>query len=545
MIRELDPLPGSRIIHTEKIDVNLSEQSAHVASVGAEDPLVRVLVQKFGLKEFRKGQRPVIESALKGNDTLAVMPTGGGKSLCYQLPASVLGELVIVISPLIALMQDQVRSLKAMGLRAGCLNSTQTIDEKRQVFSELKSGGAYLLFLSPERVQKPGFADWLRSQKIALFAVDEAHCVSQWGPDFRQDYAKLTLLRELKPDVPILALTATATPQVLDDITRSLGLHDPSRHVYGFYRPNLFYQVTVCENEDEKFSMIKAALRATPRGRALIYCGTRQGTEAVAAELAREFESVGYYHAGLGTEARMQTQRDLDTGKLRILAATNAFGMGIDYPDVRLVVHFNMTANIESFYQEMGRAGRDGEFSRCLLLYAKKDKGLQTFFIQQSKAEPRVISSKWRALEAMTLFAEGGECRHAGILTYFRDTDRIRKCGHCDICAPNSEWIVVRPKSEVHAVPRVRRRKATAPSRAESLSAPGSELRAEVLREWRKKYAEENDIAAFIVFSNKTLVDLAEKNPATLGELARIYGFGPHKLQAIGSQILDVLRDCD
>lgn len=507
------------------------------------DPVLSVLRDRFRLTEFRKGQRGIIESALAGRDAMAVMPTGGGKSLCYQLPAMIYGRLVIVVSPLIALMQDQVRGLEALGLRAGCLHSGQGLEDKRRIFAAIREGGSFILYLSPERVQKPGFADWLRAQDVALFAIDEAHCVSQWGPDFRQDYARLSLLRELKPQVPILALTATATPQVLEDIIANLDLRAPERHVHGFYRPNLYYQVSVCDDEQEKLAMVKEALRLTPEGRALIYCGTRQATEDLSLELSREFAGVGHYHAGLGTEMRTDIQSRLARGELRIVCATNAFGMGIDYPDVRLVVHFQMPANIESFYQEMGRAGRDGREARCLLLYSKKDRSLQSFFIHQSKAEPRVISAKWRALDAMTLFAEGGDCRHAGILTYFRDSERGRrsgKCGHCDICAPQSTWLVPRPPKAV--VTKIKKTKKLEVDRSEKLESPEAEVRAELLREWRREYAKENDIAAFIVFSNRTLIDLANKNPQSLDELRRVHGIGDHKVQAIGERILMVLR---
>jgi ATP-dependent DNA helicase RecQ len=505
---------------------------------------VETTLVRFRLPSFRKGQKGIVESIVGGHDTLAVMPTGGGKSLCYQLPAVALDKLVIVVSPLIALMQDQVRSLRALGIPAGCLHSGQGLDEKREVFQGMRKGGAYVLYLSPERVQKPGFATWLQSQDVGLFAIDEAHCVSQWGPDFRPDYHKLDLLRKLKPSAPILALTASATPIVLDDVVRSLGLKAPHRHVHGFYRPNLFYQVSVVESDEDRLAMVEAAVRKTPEGRVLIYCGTREGASTLAENLSREFDGVGFYHAGLGAEERSETQSKLDRREIRILCATNAFGMGIDYPDVRLVVHYQMPANVESFYQEMGRAGRDGKTSLCLLLYQRKDKALQSYFIRNSKAEPRVKSSKWRALDAIVAFAEGGDCRHAGILTYFRDAERITSCGHCDSCRPQSEWVVTPPPKIFNPLVKIRRSKKRGPKddRSETLVDRAAELRAEVLREWRKSYAKERDIPPFIVFSNRTMIDLANRDPESLAELVKVYGFGPQKVESFGAEILSELE---
>ena len=505
-----------------------------------EVQLQQILRAQFGLNQFRKGQLSVLESVVALNDTMAVMPTGGGKSLCYQIPAILFQGLVIVISPLIALMKDQVQALKKINVAAGCIHSGQTPDEKREVFREMRNNKAYVLYLSPERVQNPGFIDWIKSQNVVLIAIDEAHCVSQWGSDFRPDYAKLNILRQLKPNVPILALTATATPRVLTDIEKQLGLRQPKRHVYGFYRPNLFYQVEICTDDAQKLIMLKDAIRKTPEGRILIYCGTRKACEELSIDLAAEFEKVAYYHAGLGNEARENIQERLDRNELRILVATNAFGMGIDYPNVRLVAHMQSPANIESLYQEMGRAGRDGQMSRCLLLYAKKDKSLHSYFINQSDAEPIVINQRWRALDTLVQFVESAECRHGGILTYFRDTERIETCGHCDICQPTSDWVIKKPEL-LFAKKSAKKKVKLVKSGAAAIQNSEAEARAILLKDWRRAYSKERDVPAFIIFSDRTLTDLANKNPSSLDDLQGVYGLGPAKISLFGAALIKEL----
>lgn len=502
--------------------------------------MIETLQEKFKIAEFRRGQREIISSVLEGRDVLAVLPTGGGKSLCYQLPAVHLDKLAIVVSPLIALMKDQVASLTRMGIPAGALHSGQPMHEKREVFRKMAAGKGFVLYLSPERTQKDGFQTWLRDTDVGLFAIDEAHCVSQWGHDFRAEYSQLRNLKAMKPGIPTLALTASATPFVLNDIARQLDLKSPARHVHGFYRPNLYYSVQHCDDDDMKLQTLRQALSQTPEGRVLIYCGTRKVTEELAQELRPDFAGVDYYHAGLSADKRTSIQQSYDAGETRILIATNAFGMGIDHPDVRMVVHFQMPANIDSLYQEMGRAGRDGKDSTCILLYAKKDKGLQSFFIQRSDAPKEIQSSRWRALENLVEYSEGSECRHAEILTYYQDAQRIRTCGHCDVCDPSSARRVQPSTSVVKKVlEKVTRRKKRPTSYTESfVLSPDDNRIFEILRLWRREKARELDVPAFVVFSDRTLRHMAHLRPTEPAELKKVFGLGEAKIERFGQELL-------
>ena len=329
-----------------------------------------VLKKSFNLTEFRAGQKEIISTILAGNDALAVLPTGAGKSLCFQFPAIYLNKLVVVISPLIALMKDQVYSLIVKGIPAGCLYSGQSEKEKREIFSRINQGGAFILYLSPERVQKEGFQKWIQQRSIALFAIDEAHCVSQWGHDFREEYAELKILKALRPEVPVLALTASATKNVQDDICDKLSFSNNQQcFQQSFERPNLSYSTF---NAASKQNKLLEVLNNVP-GTAIVYCKSRRHTKDIADLLKLKGINADFYHAGLNNEERNSKQESWINNTTRVIVCTNAFGMGIDKPNVRVVVHYDVPDCLENYYQEAGRAGRDGKRAYAVLLYNEKE----------------------------------------------------------------------------------------------------------------------------------------------------------------------------
>jgi ATP-dependent DNA helicase RecQ len=344
---------------------------------------------RFGFADFRPGQEEAVRAALGGRDTLVVMPTGSGKSICYQLPALMRDDLTIVVSPLVSLMQDQVESLRgAAGERVARIDSSQGAAANRAVLERAASGELSLLYVAPERFGSAPFLERIKDARVGLFVVDEAHCVSQWGHDFRPDYFRLAdAARWLGADA-IVALTATATPQVADDVVRRLGLRQPVRVSTGFDRPNLSFLVVPCATRADKHRRIATALGEPGALPALVYAGTRAGAETLAERLSGDLgEEALVYHAGLGGERRAEAQRRFMAGDVRLVVATNAFGMGVDKADVRTVVHETVPGSLEAFYQEAGRAGRDGLPARCLLFAEPRDKGLHVFFIQQGRVE--------------------------------------------------------------------------------------------------------------------------------------------------------------
>jgi ATP-dependent DNA helicase RecQ len=364
------------------------------------------LHQHFGFTEFRAGQTEVIAALLAGRDAVVVMPTGSGKSLCYQLPALMFKGATLVVSPLIALMKDQVDALKARDLPATFINSSLSDSEQWSRIEALRRGQYKLVYIAPERFRSGRFLDALKAIDVSLFAVDEAHCISTWGHDFRPDYLRLkTVLETLKhsgPGPQTVALTATATPYVRNDIITQLGLVKPDTFVSGFDRPNLTIDVVHTEKEREKIARIKRLAKAH-EGSGIIYAATRKAVELVASELQGQGLTVSAYHAGMGDAARIRAQEDFMTGRMQMIVATNAFGMGIDKPDIRFVAHYQMPGSIESYYQEIGRAGRDGLPSSCMLLFNYADKNTHDFFIEGSYPEAQIIQDVYDALVATGL----------------------------------------------------------------------------------------------------------------------------------------------
>lgn len=361
--------------------------------------LERLLRQRFGHPAFRDGQRAVVEHVAAGRDALVVMPTGAGKSLCYQLPALALGGTTLVVSPLLALMKDQVDSLLQHGIKATFINSTVTGDERRRRIEGLRNGAFELVYVAPERFT-PRFLAHAQAADIRLLAVDEAHCLSQWGHDFRPDYLRLGHVREALGKPPTVALTATATLDVQADILRNLGIPDARRFVRGFDRPNLSLEVIETPCESDKLRRLPELVATHP---ALVYCATRKNVERTAWKLREAGVRAAIYHAGLDHADRVRVQEAFMAGQLPVVVATNAFGMGVDKDDVRVIVHFDLPGTVEAYYQEIGRAGRDGRPSRVVLLFREADKHIQQFFIRMSHPSPKLVRATWdRLLQART-----------------------------------------------------------------------------------------------------------------------------------------------
>lgn len=498
----------------------------------------------WGYDEFRPMQERIIQSILAGQDTAVVMPTGGGKSLCYQLPALVSSGTAIVISPLIALMQDQAAQLAQMGIAAAVLNSSIPWPEQSNVISRAAQGAYRLLYLSPERLAKPETVAWLSRVPIAFFAIDEAHCISEWGHEFRPEYRQLSTLRSNFPGKPIAAFTASATQRVRHDILAQLQLRDPAKYICSFHRPNLQYLVRQCENSRAQARLLVAALRTHAGDNVIVYAPTIARVEETVDFLAEKGIAAVPYHAKMDTRARQRNQERWMSDDVSVLVGTIAFGLGINKAAVRAVIHLSLPKSVEQYYQEAGRAGRDGLPSECALLWQKKDAGLLAHFIEDV-SDPAERERSWQRYHVIRRFAESAACRHRQICLHFGETPKWEQCGMCDVCAPVPQWFG-EPGDATLAVERVpERKRQPAGGRRQAPETRGTPVDSglvEYLKEWRRGVALRDNVPAFMVLHDATLEDLCRKQPKTHAELLHVSGIGERKAVAHGAEILAALE---
>lgn len=494
----------------------------------------------FGYDCFRQGQEQIVNALLAGGDALAIMPTGAGKSICYQLPALLLPGVTVVISPLISLMKDQVQALVQMGVRAAYINSSLSEAQCRKALENAADGVYKIVYVAPERLLSPGFLRFSHSVLISLVCVDEAHCVSQWGQDFRPGYLQITgFLDQLTSRPPVGAFTATATLRVRQDILRLLALRSPLELVTGFDRPNLFFEVEHLA-EKEKYTALTAYLSAHPDYSGIVYCSTRKKVDEVYARLAEDGISAARYHAGLAPEDRRGGQDAFLFDQARVMVATNAFGMGIDKSNVNFVVHYNMPLDLESYYQEAGRAGRDGQPADCILLYSPADVRMGNFLIDNSaggnaEADPEqaeAMKNRQRErLKQMTFYCHSRYCLRGELLRYFGQRQPNPSCGACSVCAPEAARAPA-VKAQLQAA-----RQQQAVDERDLDQALLARLKA-----LRLELARRAGVPAFVIFTDATLRAMCAAAPVrTRDELLRVPGVGVRKCESWGDEFLAVL----
>jgi ATP-dependent DNA helicase RecQ len=490
-----------------------------------EVDLLAPLHQYWGYSAFRPLQERIVRSLVDGNDTCVIMPTGGGKSLCYQLPALVLGKTTVVISPLIALMQDQTAQLAQMGIPAAVLNSTMSSSEQSRIMIKAREGEYRLLYLSPERLAREDSINWLRNVPISFFAIDEAHCISEWGHEFRPDYRLLSRLRANFPQAHIAAFTASATQRVRHDILHQLQLRAPHKYIASFHRPNLRYAVKECKSQ-QMLQLLLTLLRNYREGNIIIYEPTIQRVEQTVDFLEENGFAATAYHGKMEPALRKRNQEAWMSDEVRVLVGTIAFGLGINKATVRAVIHMSLPKSIEQYYQEAGRAGRDGNPADCILLWQKQDAALLAHFMKQiGDAQER--NRAWDRYHIIRAFADSNSCRQRQICEHFGEKPKWETCGVCDVCSgPPAGLSANAPLAspKVVAMPDV------------------DEALRDYLREWRRNTAHEQGSPAFVVMHDTALDEICHKQPRTIPELLKVTGFGQRKAQMYGPQLFAALE---
>jgi len=488
-----------------------------------------ILKKYFGYEEFRPLQKEIIEQILLNKDCLVLMPTGGGKSLCFQLPALMLEGIAIIISPLISLMKDQVDALLSNGITAGLINSTLSQIEIARVMEQVKTGRLKILYVAPERFAVHGFEDFLHTLKINLIAIDEAHCISEWGHDFRPDYRNLKLLRNKFPAIPLIALTATATEKVREDIVKQLSFKDPQIFISSFNRPNLSYEVFP---KKDSLKSILALLNNYKNESVIVYCFSRNDTEKLVDSLNKYGFKALPYHAGLDSKQRKENQERFIKDEVNIMVATIAFGMGIDKPDVRLVIHHSLPKSIEGYYQETGRAGRDGLPSRCVLFFSYADKFKHDYFIRNMSDKNEQKKSQEK-LDDVLSYGNLYGCRRRFLLRYFNEDYKQTNCENCDKCTPKVpleidkiNFKILKPKINYQS----------------NGNKEHDPILFEELRKIRTQEASRLRVPPYIVFGDKALYQMATYFPQTQADFLEINGVGNQKLSKFGEIFMSAIR---